>query len=131
MPQEPGATIRIDGEMYRELRAIAEARDCSLRQAMDFWIDRQKQEAIGAARQTELKGMPEPKKPKRKGKRKPKELIDEVDAFFAPEIHPIEEVGKLLIPKPKEELVDCPECWRKVKASKLQSHRERVHRVKF
>ena len=40
MPQEPGATIRIDGQLYQELRAIAEARDCTLRQAMDFWIDR-------------------------------------------------------------------------------------------
>ena len=40
MPQEPGATIRIDGELYRELRAIADARDCTLRQSMDYWIDR-------------------------------------------------------------------------------------------
>jgi len=40
MPQEPGATIRVDGKLYQELREIAEARDCTLRQAMDFWIDR-------------------------------------------------------------------------------------------
>ena len=45
MLQEPGATIRIDGELYRELRAIAEARDCTLRQAMDFYVDRGKRSA--------------------------------------------------------------------------------------
>lgn len=51
MPQEPGATIRVDGELYKELRAIAEARDCSLRQAMDFWVDRRvKVRTIGKSR---------------------------------------------------------------------------------
>ena len=51
MPQEPGATIRVDGEFYKELRAIAEARDCSLRQAMDFWVDRRvKVRTIGKSR---------------------------------------------------------------------------------
>jgi len=47
MTQRPAATVRIDGELYSQLRAIAEERGCTLQQAMDFWVDRQRKGSGG------------------------------------------------------------------------------------
>lgn len=109
--QQPRATLRISGELYQELVAIAEARDCTLQQALDFYLERVRQQAVEEARQTELKGMPEPRR-RRKAKAKAKPTPE---------------------PKPRKtpvKLIECPECGRKVKECNLGSHRERVHRVK-
>ena len=44
--QLPSAVVRVSGEMYAELRDIAEVRDCTLNQAMEFYYDRKVKEAL-------------------------------------------------------------------------------------
>ena len=76
MSQEPGATIRIDGELYKELRAISEARDCTLRQAMDFYIDRGRRSAAPV----------DTKKPRKRAKKTTGEPTDRFQMYK--EAHP-------------------------------------------
>jgi hypothetical protein len=63
--QEPRVTLRISADLYNQLVAIAEARDCTLQQALDFYLERVKQEGKREAQQLILKSTPEPK-PKEK-----------------------------------------------------------------
>ena len=90
--QQPRVTLRISADLYKELVAIAEARDCTLQQALDFYLERVRLKAIDDARQTELKGMPKPKV-KRNPKRKSK------GETLMPE--PIPAIAKAVVGKPK------------------------------
>ena len=84
MMQEPGATIRIDGQLYRELRAIADARDCTLRQAMDFWIDRERAHGRENTKRADGgggKGNRKPGKRSHKAKAKPGIVEQAIDSF--------------------------------------------------
>lgn len=79
--QEPRATIRINGELYKELRAIAEARDITLQQAMDFWIDRQMEVRNANTKRTAGSSGSKHRKARSRAK-KPKSIADEVNEFF-------------------------------------------------
>jgi hypothetical protein len=71
--QQPRVTLRIAADLYYELVGIAEVRDCTLQQALDFYLERVRQQAKQEA--LELAGMPKPKpmavRP-RKRKKQPK-----------------------------------------------------------
>jgi hypothetical protein len=77
--QQPRVTLRISGDLYKELVAVAEARECTLQQALDFYFERVKQQAIKEARQLQLPNTPGPDTkakltpvPKPKAQSKPK-----------------------------------------------------------
>lgn len=71
MPQQVSATIRVPGEVYAQLITIAEARDCTISESFNIYLERIRKEAREEAREEVLENMPEPKpepKPKRKSK---------------------------------------------------------------
>jgi len=59
---EPGASIRVRGDIYKKLREIAEKRDCTLGQAMDFLIDRRVDDERGDDSESAKGGAKQPKK---------------------------------------------------------------------
>lgn len=104
--QQPRVTLRISADLYRELVSIAEARDCTLQQALDFYLERIRQQAREEARQMQLASLLEPE-PKTKQKRtlKPKAKTS-TEAMKSPE--PVQTVIEAVQnPKP---LFKCRRC---------------------
>jgi hypothetical protein len=113
---KPTVAIRVAADLYDELVKIADDRDVTITQALDIYIRRQSRGKAEEASEAKPK-----KKAKAKAKANPapaSELETPAEAKVEPE------------PKAKDAIVICDLCGNRVRQSKLQAHKNKVHRVK-